>query len=511
MIVKIESPSKARIDQYSSEELDFLYKELTYKNTSIEYDIKRHYDNNWFRNKNPIGWQNKLNELKSSLINTLVFKENDKIYIRPGSISYLNSIGKIDSYTEFSRPEFTPIPWFRPLPFELYSYQKESVKKLLDIKHGNIQLCTGAGKTAIALTICKNSGLNTAIIAPSISIFNELLEKFEYHFGKGKVGAFGAGKKRLDKKFTICIGDSLVNIKRETPEWDFFSNLDMLIIDESHLWGAETLHSVCHDLLADIPYRFFMSGTQTRGDGTEKLLQSIIGPTVYSLTTKEAIAGSFICPHDFTILEITSSNPNYNSKEPLEMKRIHFLKNTNIAKFIAKLANTTANECGMQTLVLVEELSQIAMLIKLLEVPFAYAHSEKNKARLSELNLKKVDSKDSVLQFNKNEVKVLIGTSCISTGTNIYPTHNTINWVGGSSEIKTKQGVVGRSVRLHDQNPWKNKCIKKNKAKIYDFDVYDIYIMRKHLQERLSYYHDSGTEVKRIKLNVQENKTGGIR
>jgi hypothetical protein len=40
-------------------------------------------------------------------------------------------------------------------------------------------------------------GLKTAIIAPSKSIFNELLTKFEHHFGKGKVGAFGAGKKKL--------------------------------------------------------------------------------------------------------------------------------------------------------------------------------------------------------------------------------------------------------------------------------------------------------------------------
>ena len=49
-------------------------------------------------------------------------------------------------------------------------------------------------------------------------------------------------------------------------------------------------------------------------DGTEKLLQSIIGKTVNKLSTKEAIDGGFICPHDYKIVSIESSNPNYNSQ-----------------------------------------------------------------------------------------------------------------------------------------------------------------------------------------------------
>jgi hypothetical protein len=94
----------------------------------------------------------------------------------------------------------------------------------------------------------------------------------------------------------------------------------------------------------------------------------------------------------------------------------------------------------------------------------------------------------------------LIGTSCIATGTNIYPSHIVINWVGGSSEIKTKQGAVGRAVRLHNQNPFKDKCVEKKIAHIYDFDVYDIPILHRQLEDRLAYYADSGTTIKRIAL-----------
>jgi superfamily II DNA or RNA helicase len=282
--------------------------------------------------------------------------------------------------------------------------------------------------------------------------------------------------------------------------------MDMMIVDESHTWGADTLENICHGVLADVPYRLFMSGTQTRGDGAEKLLQSIIGKTVHTLTTKEAIAGGYIFDHDFLIVDIESSNPNMQSADVLEQKRIHFLRNKNIAAFIAKLANASALASNHQTLVLVEQLDQIAMLIPLLKVPFAYAHSESSKLKLAELEstsgvmLEKVDRADSVEKFNKGEAKVLIGTSCIATGTNIFPMRYTCNWVGGSSEIKTKQGAVGRTVRQLLANPWATLCAIFTKKTIIDFNVYDQFVLKKHLEERILCYRDSGTDIRRIKL-----------
>lgn len=497
MHFEIATPIKAYIIDGSAIDIENLTKVLSYTNTAAQHDVKRHYNNKWLRNRDKNAWQNRLDELKTYVHNTLIFEGDNKKFIRPGSIPYLDDKTSINS---ISYPQPKKMPWAKPLPFDLHEYQGSSVEKLIEVKHGNVELCTGAGKSAILLKVCRETGFRTAVIAPSKSIFYELLEKFELHLGKNNVGTFGDGKKKIGKRITICIGDSVANIKRGSKEWDFFSNLDMLCVDESHTWGADTLESLCHGIFANIPYRLFMSGTQTRGDGTEKLLQSIIGKTVHKLSTKEAIEGGYICHHDFTIVDIESSNPNFNSSDVLEMKRIHFLGNRNIAAFIAKLANSTASVYGKQTLILVEELSQISTLSKLLTVPFAYAHSESKPERLAELKLDKVIPAESVEKFNKNEVKVLIGTSCIATGTNIYPTHHTFNWVGGSSEIKTKQGTVGRSVRLGGQNPWNNKCIPKETCKIFDFNVLGVYVLENHLKDRILFYRDSGTEIRRIKL-----------
>lgn len=504
MKIKIITPTKALLEDYSEEELKAVKKDLTYTNTSVQFLIKKHYNNRFWKNKNEDGWKARLEELKGLLKSTLVFEDDNGIFIRPGSISYLAE-KNISVENTIIYPSLRPIPWSKKLPFDFYPYQSESFEKLLSIKHGSVELCTGAGKSAIILRLCREMGLKTAIIAPSVSIFSELLNSCETYLGKKYVGTYGNGKKKIDKLITVCIGDSLCNVKKDSKEWEFFSTLDVILIDESHLFSAETLEDVCHGLLGNVPYRFFLSGTQTRGDGTEKLLQSIIGETVHTLSTKEAVTGGYICPHDFRIVSIESSNPNLMDSDPLEMKRIHFLRNKNIAAFIAKIAKIEATTSRRQSLVLVEELSQIAMLSKLLKaygIPTAIAHSESRNDRLKELGLEKVDTAESVEKFNKAEAMVLLGTSCIATGTNIYPTHNTFNWIGGSSTIKTKQGAVGRSVRLHNQNPWKDLCVKKEKSTIWDFNVFDIGLMGKQIEDRIEDYMDSGSEIKYIKLKT---------
>jgi superfamily II DNA or RNA helicase len=861
MKLTILSPIKAYLSDYSDDELFSLKKALTYTNTSVSHLIKRHYNQSFWRSRNPDTWQSHLEGLQKELKKTLIFDDGDgKPYIRPGSIPYLTGFySQLENWIQY--PKTKSIPWKNPLPFTLYPYQEESWTKLLQEKHGNVEICTGGGKTATMFKLIAELGVQSVIVTPSSSIFNEILEKAEHHFGKKLVGGFGDGKKKIDKKITVAISKSLSMLKPETKEYEFFNKTEAFLGDEcfpyrtriitdrgykeigsihkeiqegkevrvlsfneilkkyefkkvtnswkreqqeklvyfccstfefrctenhpiltnlgwkkavevqegdlligyrgigrkgsvnkimnsdqeqifigsylgdgsvsthangvrcriihgmkqeeyllwkasvfgvnnierlkkngysqkpavrfntkllspiipmtfsspkldgieevlnrldargvaiwfmddgnmeqssaklhtesfpleiqqkfvnffvkkfnidatirkdqgkdwlyynlnfnaensqklielisnyihpsmkykvrgnecgSYIWDgqyldygyskvtrksffepkkasnykrnrslwdlydlevednhnfvvgntsgivahnchtlpAESLEEICHGVLSNAPYRFFFSGTAIRNDGSGPLLQSIIGKTVHSLTTEDAVKQGFISPHEYRIISMESSNPSFDSSDALALKREHFLKNRNIAHFIARLANGMALAQGKQTLVLCEELSQLSMLAPLLKVPYALAHSEKRAGRLTELGLEKVDVAESIEKFNKNEAKVLIGTSCISTGTNIYPCHSTVNWVGGSSPIKTKQGAIGRSVRFGHSNPWASKCVQKDTAIIYDFDVPN-HAMERHLEARLSCYKESGTEIRHVKL-----------
>lgn len=499
MKLTLSSPTRAYISQASEEEMDSLKEQLTYKDLSVAHELKRISKNHWFKSSNREKWELTCAALKEQVYQTLVYEEDGLQYIRPGSIPYLkNLVLEIDDQIIYPKPK--KIPWFKPLPFELYDYQKESVDKLLEAKHGNVDICTGGGKTAIILQLCRELGHQCVIVTPSSSIFNEILKAAEYHFGKGKVGAYGDGKKRLGKLITVAISKSLAMLEPDSEAYKFFEKTQCFLGDENHTLPSETLEAVCSGVLENAPYRFFFSGSPTRADGSEKLLQSIIGETVLTLTTREAVEKGFVSKHDFRIVQINSSDPNLGSTDPLEIKRMHFLRSKNICSFIAKLCNSYGS-IGQQILVLCEETNQISMLLPLLTVPTVIAHSEKSAARLLELGIPKVDSAESVEKFNKKEAQVLAGTSCISTGTNIYPQTITVNWQGGASEVKTKQGAIGRSVRLPKANPWAKLCGEKKNCTIFDFDVVGNFVLERHLESRMACYKDSGDNlIKYIRL-----------
>jgi superfamily II DNA or RNA helicase len=496
MRFKIVSPVKALVLDSTDEELADLREDLTYTNTAAAHDVKRHYNNNWLRRQNNEAWEKRLDFLKSKVKNTLVFEDEEgKTFIRPGSIPYLSPYD-VENTVVYPIPK--KIPWAKIPKFTPYIYQKESIERLLKERHGCVSITTGGGKSLILLHICRELGLKTIIMTPSAAITDQLYKEFTGYFGKGNVGKYGDGRKDTDKLFTLATGQALTRIESDSDAWKEFSKTQVFISDESHANPAETMESVCHGVLANAPYRFFFSATQVRNDGQNKLLESINGRIVHTLTTRDAILGGYICSHEFKIVRIESSNPNMTADEPLENKRIHLLRNKNIAAFAAKLANASAIQ-GKQTLILVEEVSQIAMIVPLLTVPYAIAHSETKKDRLLELKIPKADVGKAIEDFNKNEVKVLIGSSCISMGCNIYPVHNLVNIQGGSSEIKTKQ-ALGRSVRLHNQNPWADRCLPKDKATIWDFDIWDVGVLDHHLKARIEWYEESGTKIEYVEI-----------
>lgn len=498
--ISIQNPTVCFLENPSSDEVNKLSTYLTYNDTSAAFALKNLKQNRWLEANKPETFKIRKQELERKLKTCMLqfCSEKGKYWFHPGSIPYLKDVFNFKLESNIIYPEGNKMAWKKPLPFDLYPYQKESVQRLLEIKHGCVELCTGAGKTAIILTLARELGLKTVIVTPSKSIFLEILEKFEHHLGKTTVGAYGDGKKKLGKNLTVCVSKSLTMLKPGTEEYDFFATADVVIGDESHTLAAETLESVFHGVLKNVPYRFFLSGTQVRGDGKDELLESIIGQKVFSLTTKEAIDGKYICPVKFFIFQ-TVSKDTRQYKDALKAKRNQFLYNSNIADIAAKIANSAWGQAQESTLILVEELEQIKMLKDRLKVPFDYVHSAA-KADAAEFGLETRKVDETVEAFNKGQIRVLIGTSCIATGTNIYPTHNTINWVGGSSEVKTKQGAVGRSVRLLEKSQYKDLHKAKPYSKIYDFRVTNVPLMENHLQKRISMYKETSDDIKFIKI-----------
>ena len=302
----------------------------------------------------------------------------------------------------------------------------------------------------------------------------------------------------MGKLFTVAIYASLTRAKEGTPAFEHLSKTQVWLSDESHVVGAPTLETLSNGLFQNTPYRMFLSGTQTRGDGTEKLLQSVIGKTVYTLSSEDAIKGGYICNHDFKIIGLTSPNEQ-RYDDPLETKRHHFLYNTNVAQFIAKLCEAAVSN-NQKVLVLMDEVEQLLILRPMMTVPFTYAVGSGSDKRLKDAGMETIAPTDAVEQFNKNEFPVLLGTSCISIGTNIFPMHFTVNWQGSGSEIRSKQGAVGRSVRLLEKSKYAALNPPKPKVTIIDFNIEGIRMLENQLKDRIEYYKQSGTPIKFVRL-----------
>ena len=497
MKIVIKSPILAYLEGATPSELALLKDQFAYKNGKIDQLLKRHKANNWFKQKNPVGWEERYDELAPLLNDSVLKKDSHGYYIKPASIPYIKGV-EYDLSCEVNVPDLAPIPWKVQPEFTPYPYQSDSVRELLKLKGipGNISLPTGCGKSFILLMLSQQIGKGVVIVTPSKSIFRELYAEFQLRLGKNNVGGYGDGKKDIKKPITIAIGRSITMLKEDTPAYEFFQNKTSLLVDESHTWGADTLENISHGVLGGCVRRLFVSATQTRGDGMLVLLQSIIGKNVYSMEITDAIAKGYLCPLKFNVIPVISPDTRYK-KDPLECKRLHFLYNTEIAKIAAKIANAQWRVNQESTLILVDELVQIKRLAELLEVPFTYIHSASKKVA-AENGLNKVDLTEELERFNNGEVKVLIGTKSIATGTNIYPTHHTINFSGGSSEINTKQGPMGRSTR------WiKKKYINQHKEKkftqIWDFDVTNQPILTQMLKKRIRYYEETGEKVNVLK------------
>lgn len=490
----IKTPIKA-IVLGTEEQIQDMKAHLTYVNTSAMFQKQKIEKNFRWKQRDPMTWREALDEARAKVKNSLVFFDGTDHYVRPASIAYLPEECRVKNEIEYPAPK--PLKWKVPIPFEPYPYQVSIIDRLLEEKHGCVSAATGTGKTLCIMTIAQRLGLKTVIAVPTASIFNEMLQSLTLHLGKDLVGGLGDGKKDFKKQIVVAIYRSLSLAKPDTPVYEELSKAKVWIGDESHVIGAPTLEKISNDLFSETPYRFFFSGTQVRGDGTDKLLQSVIGRQVFEITTAEAIKGGYICDHSFKVVCLKSSDPHAPSDDPLQTKRIHYLYNDNIADFVTKLCE--ASVPNKKILVLVDEVEQVVMLAKRMKVPFAYAIGSPDQ-RLKDMGLPPMTPAEAVELFDQNKYQVLVGTSCISIGTNIYSMHITVNWQGSGSEVRSKQGAVGRSVRLLHKSKYASINPPKTHVTIVDFDVYDIPQLKSSLNDRVEYYKQSGTKIEFIKF-----------
>jgi superfamily II DNA or RNA helicase len=454
MKLTINDPAKIRIEATEAE-LDSLRRFLTYHDKAAQFEYLRFKNNQWAARKmGNEAYYAELERLKNSQTVNLLNEDLDGFWTYSGLAADIEMRYKVPVRREIEYPEGRSIPWSKPPKFDLRPYQESAIPKLLDVKHGAIEYCTGAGKSAMILFMVKQLGLKTLVMAPTVSIAEQLYDLFCLHLGKKWVGFFGKGKKDSSKLITVGIAASLTLVDPKSEDGKNLADVKVFIADESHRLASDTYEKVAVHLVPNAPYRFSFSGTQMRGDGGGLLLKGLIGPLVASIDVKECVDGGYLAKPVFRIIRANSDSREVYKNNYKKMSQAHFLYNMNVIKKAADMANRAVELLGHQVLILVDEIDQFVALEPFLKHSVEFAHSSNNKDTLP-AKYKKPKVKEMVERFNNGKVPILVGTSCINTGTDIKPVKMIINLQGGASEIETRQSV-GRGTRLAEG---KNQCI----------------------------------------------------
>ncbi len=354
---------------------------------------------------------------------------------------------EVESHQEY--PAFEGIPWAHPPEHEQRQYQEEAKEALWAARHGAVSLPTGSGKSRIIAEMAHDAGLQTLVMAPTRSIAGQLYRDFVNLFGKRYVGMFGNGKKEVGKKFTIAIAASLTRIDDGTPAWAFFSRTQVFFADESHMCPADTLEKVCSGLVKAAPYRFFFSATQTRTDGSEMVLKGITSQVVYTKSFEELVREKYLARPHWRMCRVASCDP-FHSDDPLRMTQRHLLYSPGVLKQASVVINGQVAR-GHRVLVLIEEIGQFAKLLPYLKVgPVKFAHgaaySDKKMRDTLPEEYWRSDPSELVDSFDRGDFPVLVGTSCISMGTDVKSPETLVYLQGGVSAIQVPQ-AVGRGTR----------------------------------------------------------------
>jgi len=458
-------PSYVYVEDFDDDDLNRLIKILTYQDLSAKYVYTQAKNNKWAYLRNP-EWHQHVENLKSKIKKCALIEDKQGIKTYSGLIDYIRN-----NDFEFEYENLVKYPDRKALPYDLnyvplkpWDHQTEAVQALLQHKHAHIEASTGSGKSVLIENLIKSTGYNTLVVAPFTNIAEALYEQFVKAFGKKHVGFYGKNKKESEKRITVGIAAGIARLEERSELYKILASKEMLVMDECHAYVANNLQKISLNVGRNIPVRYSVSATPERMDGQSLMLIGLIGPKVFYIDFQSLVDRGVLSPLHFYIYNVQSQS-GYGGKNNKKNSQEHCLYNQEILALAAKIANSRVVDHNEPTLILIEEKEQLDYLKPYLTTNYEFAHSGSDVAQ-------------QVKDFNAGKFKLMIGTSAVSTGSDLKVTQNLILLLSGKSSNKFKQ-ALGRASRISPG---------KTHAKIFDFHVVNDQQSSRHFYQRLNIY-----------------------
>ena len=443
-----------------------LVKAMEYEDQKVVFQIKRLEDQlggGWYVAKFGLqSLQAEIQKLKKEKTKSCLFFVDGRYQVPTGLSKIVSEILDMPiEPTKFISPDDWKCLPYNKMPHKPRWYQTEALEKLCpedgSNTHGAVSIGTGLGKSLIITMLIKRMGLKSLVVAPTKSIARQMMKDLTNAFGSGKVGQFFDSKKKSEKQIIVAVGASLARVTLIDEHYENLRNVKVILVDESHTTPPQSLSTVVLGLLALAPYRYFFSGTQFRGDGLGLLLQGIVGDVVFDMPVRQGVAEGYLAPLRFVQYRIPVESSRYID-DPLKANVVHLRQNMNGYRHAARIINHAVTQRNKRVLVQVDTVDQYAYLLQGgLKVKSFFAHGGVTKENRDTVPQEhwKCDPQKLVEQFDNGEFPVLVGTSCIGTGTDIKSVDMIVNIVGLTSPIEISQNA-GRGTRKFEG---KEECV----------------------------------------------------
>lgn len=466
-----------------------LAKDLKYIDLKVDFALrkwrvqKKRGESSWYVQKYGLdALEKQIAQLEAERVKSALFKREGHLYTYSGLSHRISTTYGVAVTRAYEMPNMRLIP-YRKEPFPSRWYQQEAEDTLIAMGHGAVELATGLGKSHIICQLVHRIGLPAVVVAPTLSIARQLMSDLVNMFGTGAVGQFFGSKKEAAKKFVVAVSKSLTGLDPGSVDYNLLAGKMVLIGDESHLLPAETLAKVVLKTFGNVPYRFFLSGTQVRSDGLGILLEGITGHVAMRMSVRQGVDQKFLALPKFVQFRLRSKIPDKGGFDSIKANRLHLHKNEDVYRHAGALVRWAVLN-GRRPLVLIEEVSQFSHLLPHLtgisSIGFAHGGVDKKLKESIPQAYHRSDSTQLVADFDKGILSVLVGTQCIGTGTDIKTANVVIDLVGLASEVRIRQNV-GRGTR---------RTATKSDFLYVDYDIWNIPQLSKHAEKRRAIFDD---------------------
>ena len=225
----------------------------------------------------------------------------------------------IDSYFKYrefplSLEEFTEYVNKWNLNLQPRDYQIKAAWLILKYRVSLSQLATRAGKTLIAYMtfryMLENGAHNILMVVPNTTLVKQGVKDMSEYQEFFKSETVWAGGELCDSSnLTIGTFQSLVkraNKKDKKYDPKFFNKFDVVCVDEAHTAKCKSIKMILNqDFLKNVKLRFGFSGSLPEPNSIDSFAcQSLIGPMIQDISSKELVDEGFLAKPEITQVRI---------------------------------------------------------------------------------------------------------------------------------------------------------------------------------------------------------------